>query len=196
MKKRAQYIIEFVFVFPILILALFAVIEYGLFYRDVHVIQDIAYEAATVAAKAQVFSTQTAISLNNVDPLTGCNAATIAVKNAIDKRTSQLDMVGNMGWGLLVYGNSGPETWGIEPYTVYEIQSDKLKSVNGVDTPVLKIILDYRNGADGDLTLQISYVHQTVFFGMSFPVVGGDPVVIIPNTFLINSTEVRKSIMY
>lgn len=190
MKKNAQYLIEFVFVFPLMILSLFAILEYGVYYRNVNLVQDIANEAAVVAATAHITDTQTSTNIGNTDPVTGCNAGVLEAMNSLSGRTRQLG-IASTNWGDS--GNYSSGGWGFPPYSIFELQSSDTTSVDGIATPTVTIFIDYRDPKAEGVTVQISFIHQTLLFGLSIPVFGSkEPITIIPRTVSIRSTEVKQ----
>jgi len=56
LKKNAQNIIEFVFVFPLVITLVLAIFELAMFYRTVHAVQSVALQAAANASTQIVTS--------------------------------------------------------------------------------------------------------------------------------------------
>lgn len=189
MKKKAQYLIEFVLVFPFIIISFFAILEYGVYYRNVHLVQDIANEAAVVATLAHIRETQTSTNLNNINPVSGCNAGALAAKNAVGNRTKQLG-IKNTGW--VNTGTYSGGAWGFAPYTIFEIESTAIIKIDGVNTPVVTVLVDYRDPKINGIIVQVTFIHQTLLYGVSLPVFGSRPIVIIPRFVSIHSTEVRQ----
>lgn len=194
MKKTAQNLVEFVLVFPLLIILLLGILEFGLFFRNVSVVQDIAEEAAVAASRKIVTDTmacQSSTYVSSCGNLSTFNSAILAATNVVLKRK------GSLGINTLsfTYNDLG-STFGNEPYTIYQMDSLENRIINGVVTPILSLIVDYRNPIQNGISLQLVYQYRTLLIGASFPVMGGTPIVIIPRDMAIRSTNVKQYIMY
>ena len=190
MKKTAQNLVEFVFVIPLLIIILFGILEFAMFYRNVNVVQDIATEAAVTASRRLVLDTMTS---NNIADLTntGFNKAAKAARDVVYNRRRALG-IENL---TFVYTDLGT-TFGSRPYALYQIDSTQTRSINGVVTPILTLMVDYRTPMEDGIMVQVIYQYRTLLVGAELPVLGGPPFVIIPRDVPISSTMVKQYLMY
>jgi len=187
LKRTAQNLIEFVFVFPLLIIILFGILEFGVFYRNAHVIEDIATEAAVSASRKLVYSTMTSDDITNAN----FNIAAKAAKDVVMKRRGVFapsDLT-------FAYIDTGTQ-FGTRPYALYRIDSNETRMIDGILTPIVSIVIDYRNPEEDGITVQLIYQYRTMLVGASFPVLGGAPIVIIPRDITISSAKIKQYITY
>ena len=192
MKRTAQNLIEFVFIIPLLILILFGIVEFGIFYRTVSVVEDIAKDAAVTASRRFVLDT---MASNDITDITnaGFNKAVKAAMDVVNKRKSALGVT-NL---TFVYTDLGADSaMGVEPYALYQIDSVETRTIEGVVTPLVTLVVDYRNPPENGITVQLVYQYRTLLVGAQLPVLGGPPVVIIPRDIPVSSTRIKQAVTY
>ncbi len=192
MKKNAQSLIEFVFIFPLIIIILLGIVEYAIFYKNVSVIEDIATEASVLASRRFVLDSMTCANSNyNV---CSTNTFNVAVKAAID---IVMKRRGAIGVPTLTFKYTDLGTpFGLEPYALYQIDSIQTKIIDGVATPIITIMVDYRSPEEEGIIVQLIYQYRTLFVGAQFPVLGGAPIVLIPRDIPISSSKVTQYLTY
>ncbi|EKE02129.1 MAG: hypothetical protein ACD_20C00421G0003 [uncultured bacterium] len=170
MKRKGQSLIEFVMIIPIFIVLIFGIIEYALFWRTTHAVQQIALESAVIATNEYV-------------PTSG-GANTVADK-AADFVKSR---VGTLGVGSITFTKTILDNAAEEPYAAYEYKAGTAPDGG----PLVRFVVDYRNPVTRGVITQLSYYYRTIFFGMEFELPGGKKVVIIPNYIPISSTKIQQ----
>jgi len=153
----------------------------------VHVVEDIATEAAVSASRKLVYSSMTSNVITNVN----FNAAALASRDVVLKRR------GALGTPTLnfVYTDPGAQ-FGTRPYALYQLDSTETRVIDGTPTPIVTIMIDYRNIDEDGITVQLIYQYRTMLVGASLPVLGGAPIVIIPRDIPISSTKIRQYVTY
>ena len=187
MKRTAQNLVEFVFIFPLLIIILFGILEFGIYFRNANVVEDIAKEASSSASRKLVLDTMTSNTITDTSS-TGFNKAVKAAIDIVAKRKKQL--------GLTALTFTYNDLGGTRPYTVYQINSTQTRMIGGVVTPLVTLIVDYSSPTEKGVTVQFIYQYRTLLLGAELPVFGGTPVVIIPRDMTISSTKIRQYITY
>jgi len=190
LKKPAQNLIEFVFIIPLLIVILFGILEFAIFYRNVSVVEDIATEAAVAASRRFVLDTMTSNNIADTSN-TGFNKATKAAIDVVTKRSGSF----GIPVGTFVYNDLGVG-FGTRPYALYEIVSTQTRAVDGVSTPILTLVVDYRSPGEDGIMVQLTYQYQTLLLGIQLPVFGSTPVVLIPRDIPISSTRIKQYLIY
>ena len=187
MKKKAQSIVEFVLVFPLMIILIYGVIEFGLYYRMTYVVQDIAEEAAAASSRELVSDSMT----DNIMTSANFNQAAARAAYAVKKSGGVL-AVANL---TLNYTDMGA-TYGSRPYALYEFNSTATRTINGVSTPIVKLYFDYRHPFDNGIAVQLIYQYKTFFGGLSLPLPNGESISILPQNIAVISTRVQSYSTY
>lgn len=173
--------------------------EFGIFYRTVSVVEDIAKEAAVTASRRFV------VDNNPPPPLPPTkmdstvigdlrfNSAVKAAMDVVNKRKSALGISSL----TFVYNDLGADpAMGLEPYALYQIDSVETRNIEGVITPLVTLMVDYRNPTQDGIMVQLVYQYRTLLVGAQLPVFGGPPVVIIPRDIPISSTRIKQVVTY
>lgn len=185
LKKSAQNLIEFVLVFPLLVVMIFAIVELSFFWKTVNNVQNIALQAASAASTSFVSDSETS---NTISDVTYNNA----VKRALSIVTSRSQ---SLGVSNPVFSPTplAPE-FGEKPYAMYELVTSDTKPTTDGNVPVLRLNVDYRQPLKDGVIVQLSYCYSTLFLGAEFTLPGGTKVTIIPKNMLISSTKIRQYI--
>jgi len=187
LKRKAQYTVEFVLIFPLIIMLLFGIIEFGMYYRSVYIVQDIAEEAASVASRQIVLDSMISDDITS----NSFNQAAIASRDVVLARAKSLAVAGL----VLNYVDLGP-TYGKKPFALYEFDSAETKILNGVTTPIISLLVDYRNPSENGMAVQVVYQYKTLFYSLSFPLPGGNVITLLPKDINISSTKVQAYLNY
>lgn len=190
MKRPAQNLIEFVFIIPLLIVILFGILEFAIFYRNVSVVEDIATEAAVAASRKLVLDTMTSNNIADTSNA-GFNKAAKAARDVVMMKRGKLGL-SNL---TLAYNDLGAG-FGARPYALYEIVSTQTRLVDGVATPIITLVVDYRAPNEDGMMVQLTYQYQTLLLGIQLPVFGSTPVVLIPRDIPISSTRIKQYLIY
>jgi len=187
LKRKAQYSVEFVLIFPLLILLLFGTIEFGLYYRNVYIVQDIAEEAATTASREIVNDSM----FDNTMISASFNAAAASAAQVVINRSTSLSIP-----GLILDYNDLGTTYGNRPYALYEFNSTATRNIDGVNTPIIQLLVDYRDPSQDGVALQVVYQYRPIFGGVAIPLFNGGNVVILPQHIPISSTRIQAYSTY
>ncbi|HBG49378.1 MAG TPA: hypothetical protein DDW90_07745 [Cyanobacteria bacterium UBA9971] len=190
LKRPAQNLIEFVFIIPLLIVILFGILEFAIFYRNVSVVEDIATEAAVAASRKLVLDTMTSNNIADTSNA-GFNKAAKAARDVVMMKRGKLGL-SNL---TLAYNDLGAG-FGARPYALYEIVSTQTRLVDGVATPIITLVVDYRAPNEDGMMVQLTYQYQTLLLGIQLPVFGSTPVVLIPRDIPISSTRIKQYLIY
>ena len=190
LKRKSQNLVEFVFILSLLLVILFGILEFGMYYRNVNVVEDIATEIAVTGSKRLIFSTMTSVDITNTTNA-GFNSAAKAAIDVVTRRRGAL-AIPTLTFNYT--NKTGP--WGTRPYAFYQLDSTQTRNINGVNTPIVTILFDYRNVNKNGLSVQLIYQYRTLLVGAQFPNADGSPIVIIPRDIPIRSTMVKQYLMY
>jgi hypothetical protein len=183
--RKSQNIVEIVLIIPLMVLIMLALLEYGLFQRNVNAIQDIAVEASIAASKQYVSE-----SIVPGDPFTENPAVAAAIK-IIGRRLNSLNLVGL----TFNFTNFGP-AFGKRPFALYQFESTKKITYKGKQKPMVIFNVDYRNPIQDGVSVQLIYYYNLVLFGAEISVPGGPNITIIPRNIQISSTQTSQYINY
>jgi len=186
-KRPSQSLIEIVFILPLIIIILFGIVEYAMFFRNVSVVEDIATEAAVAASRKIVSSTMTSSTY-------GGSPFNTAVKAAGDAVVNKKAAIG-MPSLTLGYTDLGA-TFGNRPHSLYQLDSTEMRTIDGTPTPIVTVLVDYRNPDQEGVTVQVLYQYRTLLVGAQLPVLGGPPIIIIPRDIPISSSKIQEFINY
>lgn len=183
MKKSAQNLIEFVFVFPLVFFLIMAIFELAMFYRTVHAVQNVAVQVAAKAATQVITSDM--ISTTIGDP--SFNAA---AQSALDTIKAKKGALGSLDFDTFqVTTNSA---FGTPPYTLYEFTSDRTIHTSTGDKPLVTLRVDCSNPLEKGIKTQLIYYYVTIIFAAEVPLPNGDVMTIIPKDIAISSTKIQQ----
>lgn len=190
MKKiKAQNLIEFALVLPLIVVMFFGIIELSLFWKTINNVQSIALQAASAASGTFVAENQTGSVVSN----TNFNAAVSKAASIVVARSKSLN-IDSLAFNSLTAFNGGQ--FGDRPYSMYVLESTQTKKIDGVDKPVLTLTVDYRDPYKQGVVVQLSYYYSTVLLGAEFTMPGGKKVTIIPKNIAVSSTKIQQYINY
>lgn len=189
MKRTAQNLVEFALIVPLLLVILFGILEFAIFYRNVNVVQDIATEAAVAASRKIILDSMASNVITDTSN-TGFNKAVLAASDIVVKRRGKLSF-SNLTFTSIDMG----ATYGARPYALYKIDSTQTKIINGINTPVVTLMVDYRRPVEDGIMVQLVYQYSTLFGGVQLPV-GNSPIVLLPKDIPINSTRIKQYTIY
>lgn len=190
MKKKAQNIIEFVFIFPLLFVVILVIIEVAMFWKSVSVVQNIALKAGSNAVLQPITSNMTTVSPSDTDCSDGaCSNFVVAKALEVVKNSHPILGVGNLTYTCSVKTSSGSGDstyYGTPPFAYYDCKSSQ--SNNGV--PTIELTVDTRSVSTHGVITQLTFNYHTFILSASVPLPDGSELVVIPETVPISSTKV------
>jgi len=186
-KKQAQNLVEFIFVFPLLLMITLVIFETALFWQDVNSIYNLNAEinANVALADTRNMTGPTDDGMGNVTPGQTCTAATNALAT-LEKRDSMISST-NPTYTKEIAKVSGVSQ-GVEPFALYKYTS----STTVANKPQTVLWVDCRSPFEKGITTQVEFYHKTVIIGATIPNFGGgDNIVVIPNNVFIASPKLN-----
>lgn len=169
-KRLAQNIVEFAFVFPILIILTLAIFEVAFFWQDVNAVHSLNNE---INANAALIDIQ-GIMMGQTCPGAQSSVDTLKLKDAT------ITMTHPQYTKEILNGE--------EPFALYKFDSDiKIK-----DKPLVSLWVDCRNPYEDGVTTQLEFYHKTIVMKASIPRFDSpEPIVIIPSDIHIVSPKLN-----
>lgn len=171
--KRAQNLVEFIFILPILIFMTLAIFEVSLFWQDVNSVYSLNTEinanVALIAPKNMVMG-QTC-------------AAAVEGRKILEERDSIISLNNPTYSTTTIDGN--------EPFALYKIFSTN--NITGTSNPQISLWVDCRNPFENGITTQVEFYHKTLVMKASLPRIDqpNNPIVIIPEDVFIASPKLN-----
>lgn len=170
-QKKAQNLIEFIFVLPILIFLTLGIFEVALFWQDVNSIYSLNTEINANIALVD----PKGMALGNT-----CTAATKA-KDILEKKDSMISM-NNPTYNMDVVD-------GQEPFALYRYYTP---NVTVAAKPQITLWVDCRNPFENGVTSQIEFYHKTLVMKATIPRFDKpEGIVIIPDNVFIASPKLN-----
>lgn len=171
---RAQNLIEFIFVFPTLIILTLVIFEVALFWQDANIIYSLNSEINANVALDDYSSKNPSMALGQT-----CPAATKAL-DILQKKDAAITL-NNPTYDKTILD-------GQEPYALYNYLSKS--TVNGNRQVTLWV--DCRNPFENGITTQIEFYHKNLIIRASIPRFDQpEPIVLIPDNILIASPKLN-----
>jgi Flp pilus assembly protein TadG len=181
LKKNAQNLIEFVFVFPLVVMLVLAIFELAMFYRTVHSVQNVALQAAANASTQIVTSDMTSTIIG--DPK--FNVAAQRALDVVIAKEGALNSSKTSSFTVTTDAN-----FGSPPYTLYEFKGNQTSETG---KPLVTLRVDYSNPMQNGIKTQLIYQYSTIIFAAAVPLPNGDTMTIIPRNIEISSTKIQQS---
>lgn len=190
--KRAQNLIEFVFVFPLLIFMVLVMFEVALFWQDVNAIYNLNAEINANVANlnySPVYNSATG-TYTGMTMGTTCPAATTAL-SILQAKDSSISLNNPTYLTQIVYG--------AEPFALYRFYGGNTitstsAQVGGTNesSPQIQLWVDCRNPFENGVTTQLEFFHKTLVVKASIPRFDSPtPIVIIPDRIFIASPKLN-----
>lgn len=176
LKKNfsAQNLIEFTFIFPIVIVLTVVIFEVALFWQEVNAIYNLNAEI-----NANVALSDTA-GMNIGDT---CTAATKAL-DIMQKKSSMISLT-NPSFKKTILDGS-------EPFALYKYWANSI-TVGGATKPQIAMWVDCRNPFEDGIMTQLEFYHKTMIVKASIPRFDGEPAIeIIPEHIFIASPKLNS----
>lgn len=185
-SKLAQNLIEFVFVFPILIFMTIIIFEIAFFWQETNAIYNLNEEInANVAI----------LDYSNMTMGSRCEAANTAID--LFKRKDDVISLSNATYNdSATINDPGLVVNGKEPFALYKYTSDKIIAgqVDADGNPMHQITIwvDCRNPFEDGITTQIEFFHKTMLMKATIPRFDKpEGIVIIPDNIFISSPKLN-----
>lgn len=186
-KTKAQNLIEFIFVFPILIFITLVIFEVALYWQDVNAIYNL---------NAEINANVALVDIKNMKIGDRCTAATKAIEIMKAKDSS-------ISLNNPVYINeSEPKnslalvTTPTEPFALYRYVTPEVW-IPTEAKPQVSLWVDCRSPFEKGITTQVEFYHKTLVMKATIPRFDGGPgIVIIPEYIFIASPQLKTNKHY
>ncbi|MBP7212233.1 pilus assembly protein [bacterium] len=189
-RKKGQNLVEFVLVFPMIILMTLCIFEIAFFWQDVNMIYSINTQ---INARAALVSPRE-MSAGDV-----CPAAQTAVE-LMHAKTPMEALVKPQFKKTILDGAKMPKTDSTtgtntitnEPFALYKYTSTATVTTKDGTQPVATLWVDCRNPFEDGIITQIQFYHKTMIMHASLPnFKDNTPIDIIPENILITSPKLN-----
>ena len=173
-KRLAQNIIEFTFVFPILVIFALVLFELGFFWQNVNSVYNLNNEINANISDVNY-------GPSKIQMGTTCPAATEALSLIKTRGPVVMGMNSDFMMTKLLDTNT------TEPFALYKYTSSETAK-NG--QPIMTLWVDCRNLFEDGISTQIEFFHKVVVLHASIPRFdGGEAIDVIPENILIASPK-------
>lgn len=172
-NKSAQNLVEFIFIFPVLIFLTLVIFEVALFWQDVNAIYNL---------NAEINANVALLDYSNMTLGSTCTAATKA-KEILEKKGSAISLT-SPTYNLEILD-------GQEPFALYKYKANNI-TVGGVTKPQISLWVDCRNPFEDGVTTQIEFYHKTLVMKASIPRFDKpESIEVIPENIFIASPKLN-----
>lgn len=173
-RLKAQNMIEFVFILPLLLFITLVIFEVALFWQETNAIYNLNNE---INANLALIDTT-----NNMQLGVKCIAATKALE-ILKKKDSGISLSSNNYTEEILDGQA--------PFALYKYHTpNSITDNNGANKPQIALWIDCRNPFEEGFTSQIEFFHKTVVIKATIPRFdGGEKIEIIPENIFISSPK-------
>ncbi|MFA6989998.1 MAG: TadE family protein [Candidatus Gastranaerophilaceae bacterium] len=183
MKRKSQNLIEFIFVFPLVVFLVMAIFELAMFYRTVHAVQSVAFQAAAKAATQIIKNDMTSTSIG--DP-----SFNVAIQSALDTVIAKKGALGTLDFDTFQIKTYSD--FGSPPYTLYELTSDRTINTTTGAEPLVTLWVDCSDPMEKGIKVQLKYYYVTIIFAAEVPLPDGRKMTILPKDIAISSTKIQQ----
>lgn len=174
--KKAQNLIEFIFVMPILIFLTLGIFEVALFWQDVNSIYSL---------NSEINANVSLIDPRSMTLGTTCTAA-IKARDILESKDSIISM--NNPTYTTNIAKIGGVDQGSPPFALYQIVSNN--TIKGTTHPQVTLWVDCRNPFENGIVTQIEFYHKTMVMKASIPRFDKpEAIEIIPDNIYIASPK-------
>ena len=177
-NAKAQNLIEFVFVFPILIFLTLVIFEVSLFWQDVNSIYNLNAEINANVA----LMTYSGLTLGNVCPAADDTPAQPkSAINILKTKASSISLANPEFVKTILDGS--------EPFALYKFTAG---TVTGQTDPQMTLWVDCRNPFQNGVMTQIQFYHKTMIIKATIPRFDKpEGIVVIPDHVFIASPKLN-----
>lgn len=185
-KQKSQNLIEFIFVFPILICMTMVMFEVALFWQDVNAIYNL---------NAEINANLALVSNANLNLGDRCPAATAAIQ-LLQTKDSMISLNNPVYNDSAAINDPDLIQDGQEPFALYTYKANTI-TVGAQTRPQIELWVDCRNPFEDGITTQIEFYHKTMIVKATIPRFDdGPPIVIIPENIFIASPKLNTIKQY
>ena len=178
-KNKAQNLIEFMFILPLLIFITLAIFEIALFWQEVNAIYNLNAEINANAALSDV----SGMAMGDVCP------AALKALEILEEKDSTISL-NNPSYTKGI-AKSGGKDLGTEPFALYKYTSNNI-TVGGVTKPQITLWVDCRSPFEKGITTQIEFYHKTMVMKATIPRFDkSEGIEIIPENIFIASPKLN-----
>lgn len=183
---KAQNLIEFIFVFPMLIFLTLVIFEVALFWQDVNSVYNL---------NAEINANVALIDPKNprMDLGTRCTAAKRAI-DILKSKDSMISLNDPSYNDSAPINDSGLVLYGKEPFALYKYSAGKIDVLDsdGNKKPQVTLWVDCRSPFEDGITTQLEFYHKTLIMKASIPRFDkGEPIEVIPDHIFIASPKLN-----
>lgn len=191
---KGQNLVEFVLVFPMLIIITIAIFEVALFWQDINTIYSINTEINAKAAlldAAVMIPGQVCPVAEQARQIVEKKAPVVsAVALTFPKDAAHKEILD--GTKINVKDDDGNVTTSDEPFALYKYSSNLSITEDGVTKPVATLWVDCRNPFENGVSTQVEFYHKTLIMHLSIPNFStGQSFEIIPKNIYIASPKLN-----
>ncbi|MCQ2790304.1 MAG: pilus assembly protein [bacterium] len=172
-RLKAQNLIEFVFIFPVLLIVTLVILEVALYWQDVNAVYNLNQEInANIAL----------IEQNNYVMGQECSAASKSLE-LLQKKDKMITLAGDLKY-------IKKTTDGQEPFALYQFEGGAVNTEKGTE-PMVTLWVDCRSPYEKGVSTQLQFFHKTLIIKAEIPRIDGEPpIIIIPSNIFISSPNV------
>ncbi|MFA7658955.1 MAG: hypothetical protein WCY19_05945 [Candidatus Gastranaerophilaceae bacterium] len=171
--KPAQNLVEFIFIFPILIFITLVIFEVSLYWQEANAIYDL---------NAQINANVALEDTKNMAIGSECTAATKALE-ILEAKDSMIS-INNPTYTKTTLDGS-------EPFAMYKYSANNI-TVGGVTKPQISLWVDCRSPFEKGITTQIEFYHKTLIMKATIPRFDSpEGIVILPENIFIASPKLN-----
>lgn len=178
-KNKAQNLIEFIFILPILLFITLAIFEIALFWQEVNAIYNLNAEINANVA----LTTTSGMAMGDVCP------AALRALEILEKKDSTISL-NNPSYTKTIAQSEG-QNLGQEPFALYKYTTGNI-TAGGVNKPQITLWVDCRSPFEKGITTQIEFYHKTMIMKATIPRFDKpEGIEIIPENIFIASPKLN-----
>lgn len=179
-QRKCQNIVEFVLIFPLVIIITLVIFEVALFWQDVNAVYNL---------NAEINSNIALVDNSGLAMGETCPSATKAL-DILEKRDSMITQTKESNYTKTIID-------GQEPFSLYKYSTNDvtIKDNNGETKPQISMWVDCRSPFEEGITTQVEFYHKTLIMKASIPNFSDadNPIVIIPDNIFIASPKLNTT---
>lgn len=188
-QQPSQNMIEFVFVFPILIFLTLVIFEIAFFWQETNAIYNL---------NAEINANVALLDYSNMTMGSRCPAANKAIE-VLKAKDNMISMVETNYNDTAPINDSTLVSDGKEPFALYRFTGGNnitASKINGITetSPQIQLLVDCRNPFEDGITTQIEFYHKTLIMKATIPRFdqsSSEGIVIIPDKIFISSPKLN-----
>ena len=193
-KRLGQNIIEFVFIFPLVIVMTLVLFEVAFFWQDVNTVNSINSELSARIARTDSTTIQLLTSVSSTgEPV--CQAARDALEY-LRENTRRFTFTNDVSYNCEVLTTSGSQACGtavnMEPFMIYKFESQNRIDTPEGNKPLITMWVDCQSPFERGYVTQMEIFHKTFVLSARIPRFDGKPAIeIIPEYYFIATPKIN-----